>query len=93
VACYEALMWYETSDNYEEFHKFLQVATIDAGLQIVIAEYLHIDIRHSVKYLIFELYHIHKYAIIQASLNNQIMATKVTCINKNIFVIESKRER
>ena len=25
-------MQFETSDNYEEFHKFLQVSTIDFGL-------------------------------------------------------------
>jgi hypothetical protein len=35
-------MQFETSDNYEEFHKFQQVATIDVGLLIVFVEYLHI---------------------------------------------------
>ena len=35
-------------DNYEEFHIFQQAATNDAGLQIVIAEYLHsINLRFS----------------------------------------------
>lgn len=42
VACLEVLMWYETSDSYEEFRKFQQASTTDSGLHIVIAEYLHI---------------------------------------------------
>ena len=73
-------MWFETSDNYEEFHKFLQVSTNDAGLQIVIAENLHIDI---MAFSVWFLYYI-KYTntMIQASLKNQPMATKVICINK-----------
>lgn len=35
-------MQYETSHNYEEFHKFQQVATIDVGLLRVFGEYLQI---------------------------------------------------
>lgn len=52
-------MQYETSGNYEEFHKFLQVATTDAELQIVIVEYLHIKIMEFSQYLILISYHMH----------------------------------
>lgn len=41
-------MQYETSDNYEEFHKFQQVATIASGLLIVFVGYLHAKVRFSV---------------------------------------------
>lgn len=37
-------MWYQTSDSYEEFHKFPQVAATDSGLHAVIPEDLHNDI-------------------------------------------------